>query len=228
MSLFVSLQAVLVAVSVAALAGQPANALLTAEEPIVTIDIGCDDVSNECNITDRTSTLVFRCTSPSPPDTIVYWVLGEYQVVDLSEFTETGETGLAIAFERTLVDDGFANTYSDLNMTITGTARLFESFNSTNFTIHCISVFKSVNIMRSPDITFFDSAAGRPAPLAPTPTSTPSTPTPRPVLNCPIPDGNTATLIIVIIVCFIVGVVVAVAISGLLCWKCRGNEGSKM
>ena len=136
----------------------PTPALLTAEEPIVTIDIGCDDVSNECNITDRTSTLVFRCTSPpSPPDTIVYWVLGEYQVVDLSEFTETGETGLAITFEKTLVSDGFANTYSDLNMTITGTARLFESFNSTNFTIHCISVFNNVNIRRSPKITFFDS-----------------------------------------------------------------------
>ena len=78
-------------------------------------------------------------------------------MVDLSEFTETGETGLAITFEETRVDDGFANTYSDLNMTITGTARLFESFNSTQFTIHCISVFNNVNIRRSPKITFFDS-----------------------------------------------------------------------
>ena len=124
---------------------------------MVALEPGCDDVSNECCITDRTSTLVFRCTSPSPPDTIVYWVLGEYQVVDLSEFTETGETGLAITFEETRVDDGFANTYSDLNMTIAGTTRLFESFNSTQFTIHCISVFNNVNIRRSPEITFFDS-----------------------------------------------------------------------
>jgi hypothetical protein len=211
-------------------------ALLTPDEPIVKLDSACDNASNVCTITDKSSTLVFGCTSPSPSDTIVYFVLGEYQVVDLSEFSGTGDTGLAITFDATVVDRGFENTYTDLNMTIAGTQRLFDSFNSLQFTIHCISVINNVNIKRSPEITFYDGATAVPTPplsssvVAPTPTSTPTFAASPLLCRITMEPRDSIPLIIVVIVCFVVGLVIAlaIAVSVLLCCKCLGKDGSKM